>query len=140
MAILTILMVDDDDDDYALLKSAFDLVTAIELQHVKDGRLAIDHLEALHAPGSKLPDAIILDINMPRLDGVETLKWIRSMPMLSSVPVVIHSTTSENEFKLKCLALGASAFSCKGTSFEEMTMFARNVIWLVLGQAAFAHK
>jgi CheY-like chemotaxis protein len=134
---MKILIVDDIGDNYLLLKEAFDRVIAAELVYLKDGQSAVDHLKSLIAQGLKLPDAIIIGINMPRLDGIEILKRIKLTPMLFSIPVIMHSSSFAHRYR--CLTLGADAFICKGNSVEETTLFVRNVVLLVL-KSSLAHK
>ncbi len=74
---------------------------------------AEDGQEALEMLDEKEYDAIILDINMPRLDGLEFLKKIRSESAFESIPVIMLTTEGQEEDKNKSLKLGASAYIVK---------------------------
>ena len=90
----TILYVDDDQDDLALFREA---VNAIDGKHhiveAFDGIQALEMLKQMHERG-ELPCLIVLDINMPRLDGKQTLVAIQKDRELSSIPIVLFSTSS----------------------------------------------
>ena len=89
-----ILCVDDDPDDIALLKEAFhSLKFQYRLVEAHDGIEGLKMLKNIQENG-ELPCLIVLDINMPRMDGRETFNAIRSNPVLAEVPVVVFSTSS----------------------------------------------
>lgn len=95
-----ILSVDDDPDDISLLKDALQLINPnFELLEARDGADALEKLQAFKEQG-QLPCLIVLDINMPRMDGRETFLAIRSDETLSQLPVVIFSTSSSKLDKL----------------------------------------
>src|SRR5687768_2595184 len=86
-----ILYADDDADDHFILKESFQK-NGIEAEMVSagDGREAMQYLE--NAQPGALPSLIILDLNMPRMDGRQTLSLLKKHPYFSSIPVVILST------------------------------------------------
>lgn len=89
-----VLYADDDSDDLALLKEAFhDYSHVINLLTFKDGIELLHFVEQL-SPLEPAPCLIILDINMPRLNGIELLKKIRTKKEMSEVPVVLFSTST----------------------------------------------
>ncbi|MGP8090609.1 MAG: response regulator, partial [Syntrophobacteraceae bacterium] len=109
---LIVLMADDDEDDCLLVESAFketDLVH--ELRFVGDGRELLDYLynEGDFSDLEKYPrpNLILLDLNMPRIDGREALAIIKSDPRLQNIPILIL-TTSREERDI-ALAEGAGA-------------------------------
>lgn len=105
----TILLVDDDPDDVGLLRQAFeDMGGGLTITEAHDGVEALRQLGALHTL-SNLPCLIVLDINMPRMDGKETLVALQANLAFRKIPVVILSTSSGTMDKL--------FFSKKGVEF-----------------------
>jgi len=85
---------DDDSDDLELVQDAFArFTTNVEVVTAKDGVQALAYLQSLNLQ-SPTPCLIILDINMPILNGIDVLKKIKGMPHLLTVPVVLFSTSS----------------------------------------------
>ena len=68
----------------------------------------------------ELPHLIFLDINMPKMDGIECLAKLKSDDRLKSIPVIIYSTTSNKSDQSRIALLGASDFILKGNSFESV--------------------
>lgn len=89
-----ILQVDDDADDLAMLQTAFQsLGTTCKLLQEKDGRSCLTILQ--NWPNNKpLPCLVVLDLNMPGMDGKQTFTSIRSNPKLAAIPIIIFSTSS----------------------------------------------
>ena len=120
--VLTILMADDDEDDRMSTKEAFrEHHLANEFHTVNDGEELMDFL---HRRGkysdAPRPGLILLDLNMPRKDGREALEEIKTDPSLRSIPVVILTTSSEEEDILKTYDLGANSFITKPVGFESL--------------------
>ena len=67
-----------------------------------------------------LPDAIFLDLNMPRINGIQGLKELKQTSLLKNIPVIIYSTSSSKKEMQETLKLGASYFLTKKSSFEEL--------------------
>lgn len=120
---IVILMADDDDDDYLLTKKALEESRLLNtLIRVKDGEELLDYL---HARGSfkgqaVRPGVILLDLNMPRKDGREALKEIKSDPNLSGIPVVIFTTSKAEEDISRSYQLGSNSFITKPVTFENL--------------------
>src|SRR5688500_5095874 len=119
MAEFRILVAEDDDDDYFILKESFDQYSECELRRAKDGKLLMEYL-VNQKLNSKLPDLILLDLNMPRIDGIRSLELLKSIQPFSSIPVIIHSTTNDIRHKTVCMALGAKGFTTKGVTLTEI--------------------
>jgi CheY-like chemotaxis protein len=122
---LVVLMADDDEDDYILVKTAFQASPiTVDLRWVEDGQEALDYL--LHLGKytahelSPRPDLILLDLKMPRMDGLETLKEIKGHPYLREIPVVVLTSSTKQEYMSYGLRLGADSFIVKPYSLEEM--------------------
>lgn len=110
-------MVDDDSDDQELFQMAINKIdSAIKCAYAIDG---IDALEKLNNPSDSPPDIIFLDINMPRMGGLDFLKAIQGTSC-SSIPIVIYSTSDEPFFKKETAQLGAVAYIVKSTTFASL--------------------
>ena len=120
---IVILMADDDDDDYLLTKKALEESRLLNtLIRVKDGEELLDYL---HGRGSfkkqaVRPGVILLDLNMPRKDGREALKEIKSDPDLSGIPVVIFTTSKAEEDISRSYQLGSNSFITKPVTFDNL--------------------
>jgi len=122
---LIVLMADDDEDDCLLVESAFketDLVH--ELRFVGDGRELLDYLynEGDFSDLEKYPrpNLILLDLNMPRIDGREALAIIKSDPRLQNIPILILSTSREERDIALAEGAGASSFLAKPEAFADL--------------------
>ncbi|MBT3194599.1 MAG: response regulator [Verrucomicrobia bacterium] len=120
--ILNIIITEDDPDDQLLLQEAFrqsDEGNSITIAN--DGVELMDFLEEQReARGSTRPDLVLLDLNMPRMDGREALAAIKGDPDLRSIPVVVLTTSSDEGDILKSYALGANSYICKPVTFTEL--------------------
>jgi CheY-like chemotaxis protein len=118
----TVLVVDDDENDLSLILRAFERGgLQNSLQVVKGGATAVAYLggeppyhdRAQHP----VPVLVLLDINMPRVDGFEVLKWIRRQPSLKRLPVVMLTASEEIATVNKAYQLGATSFLVKPLDF-----------------------
>ena len=122
---IVILMADDDEDDRLLAQDALTESRVInELYFVEDGVELLDFLthqgkfeDKASAPR---PGLILLDLNMPRKDGREALKEIKANPQLRSIPVVILTTSKQEEDMVKGYELGAASYITKPVNFEGL--------------------
>lgn len=120
-----ILMADDDLDDIMFVKDALeDSRCEVDFRYVNDGDEAIDYLTRngqYGDPGlSPRPSLILLDLNMPKKDGIETLLEIRGDPNLRSIPVVVLTTSRDTDLMFRIYKLGGSAFITKPTIYKDM--------------------
>jgi CheY-like chemotaxis protein len=112
-----VLYVDDDNDDCLLLSESFAATTSdASLVCAPGGQEAINYLNSVH--DESLPSLIILDLNMPRWDGRQTLSYIKSHPEYASIPVVILSTSENKLDKEVCKRLGATSYLKKPFHYE----------------------
>ena len=122
---ITILVADDDADDRMLISDAFEesrLQNKIDF--VEDGEQLIAYLRregkyACHK-GEPYPGVILLDLNMPRMDGRTALKIIKEDPDLQRIPVVILTTSKAEEDILRTYGLGVSSFITKPVTFDGL--------------------
>ena len=122
---IIILMADDDPEDRMLAQEALkEARLANDLHFVEDGEELMDYLR--HRNGysdestSPRPGLILLDLNMPKMDGREALQEIRSDPDLRLIPVVVLTTSKTEEDILRTYGLGASSFINKPVAFEGL--------------------
>lgn len=114
-----IFLVDDDDDDIYLAQLTFTKhFPTWALTSFCDGQALIDHLGE-HSSDA-LPNLIILDLNMPRLTGFETLTVLKAHPEWQHVPVAILTTSSTSDDREHSYALGACAFMTKPATVEQL--------------------
>ena len=122
---LPILMAEDDEDDRLLAQDAFlESRLANPLFFVNDGEELLDYLYNRGYYVSKehfpLPGLILLDLNMPRKDGREALKEIKSDAKLRQIPIIVLTTSKEEEDILRSYSLGISSFITKPVTFEQL--------------------
>jgi CheY-like chemotaxis protein len=138
-----ILYAEDDENDVFFLRYAFREAGIHEpIQIVRDGQEAIDYLAGQGAFNDRkkfpLPCLVLLDLKLPRVDGMEVLAWIRSQRALRSL-VVIMFTSSHHPLDIdRAYELGVNSFVVKPTTVEERLHFARylNGWWLQQNQFA----
>ncbi len=135
----TIVVADDDADDCALLRDAFGAAQVdSRIEFVADGRQLLDYLRGTAAAGvadrrrDGDPAIVLLDLNMPNMDGREALAAIRADPSLQHLPVVVFSTSMHSSDILGSYQSGASSYIVKPSSFTEFTRIARELgaYWL----------
>jgi CheY-like chemotaxis protein len=114
-----VLYADDDPDDLTLVSEAFSKYSSnVELVTAYNGAEALQFLEKL-APEDPLPCLVILDVNMPRLNGKETLTQLRRMPRFEDVPVILF-TTSSMHFDKTFAARHGAGFISKPLNSRQM--------------------
>jgi CheY-like chemotaxis protein len=118
---LLILVVDDDDADAMMIAEALDGAEGgTQVQRVADGRQAMDYLRRTSEfPDAVRPDLILLDLNMPRMDGRETLAEIKSDDALKAIPVVVLTTSGAEPDVVSSYQHRANAYVTKPMGFEE---------------------
>lgn len=129
-----VLVADDDADDRDLLRCAFiDAGVDCRLEFVEDGEALLRDLRARCARGAALPDLLILDLNMPVLDGRAALRSMQADPVLCRVPVVVCSTSSSDSDREGACRDGASAFFTKPVTLLEFDRLVRHLAGQWLG-------
>ena len=136
-----ILLVEDNRDDEALTLRALrkNRITN-EIVVVRDGAEALEYLFGTGRYEGRdttvMPDLILLDLKLPKVDGLEVLRRLRADQGTRSLPVVILTSSTEEQDVLKGYGLGANSYIRKPVDFDEFTEAARQlgVYWLVLNQ------
>jgi CheY-like chemotaxis protein len=128
----TVHLADDDEDDRMLMRDALEEVnpnvTVIEAQ---DGKELVENVRN----SDDLSETVVLvDMNMPRMNGIEAIKEIRSKPEIADVPAIMLSTSNNSELKRKALAAGANDFFVKPNNFKSLLDIARRIVARFLGQ------
>jgi CheY-like chemotaxis protein len=143
---LTILLVDDDEDCRTLVRDA---IAACKINNAvveaRDGEEALRVLRDAHCGGGgkglPRPGLIYLDIEMPKLDGIETLRQIRSDPALCDIPVVMMTGVSDEDQMRRAAEWGANSYTIKPADAGQFlqTVLASTNYWLTVHQYPERH-
>src|SRR5262245_43979558 len=139
--LVTILMADDDPDDRQLTREAFEENhLANELRFVEDGEELLDYLyqrgKYADPASAPWPGIILLDLNMPRVDGRTALQQIRKDPRFRGIRVVIMTTSKAEEDVVRSFDLSAASYITKPVTFERLVEVIRALgkYWLESGE------
>lgn len=134
-----ILIAEDDADDRLLIQESFSQSNSnAELVFFENGELLLDHLK--RNSGSELnnskPFFILLDLNMPKKNGLEVLEEVRANPKLNWIPIIVFSTSSQEKHIFETYKLGCNSFITKPTSLEGYYDVSKNLeaYWLRTAQ------
>ena len=126
-----ILMADDDADDRFLVQAAFE-ENGIhhEMMFFEDGEQLLEHLNAPPIEGKTR--FILLDLNMPKKDGREVLRALKSDRLLSKIPIIVFSTSKAPDDILSSYELGANSYVVKPSSYEHLKEVVKKIsdFWL----------
>ena len=128
----TILIAEDSPDEVFLLRHAFKRSgLTLDLQFVKNGQEAMDYLERKPPYDDPekfpFPTALVLDIKMPLVTGLEVLARLKDDPTLSYIPAVIHSSSAHENDRAQAARLGARAYYVKSAHLEDSIAMFRSV-------------
>ncbi|GGB96345.1 response regulator [Dyadobacter sediminis] len=127
----TLYLADDDYDDRMLLIDAIKSIDpSIEIIEAEDGK---ELLEILQSEVPTEESLIILDVNMPKMNGLETLARLRDIPDLAAIPAVMVSTSSKSELMESAKKLGAANYFLKPTKINELLQLAKQLIFGLSG-------
>ena len=128
---------DDQEDDILLARQAFEVVGILNpLYSLADGEEAVLYLEGFGPYANRdefpLPDLVLLDIKMPKIDGFKVLKWIRAHSQLKSMPVVVLTNSDDAGDISKAYQLGANSYMVKPGDFSNFCEMIRSLVafWL----------
>jgi len=140
-------MAEDDPDDRFLAQEALEEARlANDLHFVKNGEELMDYLyrrgDYAGPGGAPRPGLILLDLNMPRMDGRQALREIKADRDLRRIPVVVLTTSKAEEDILRSYDMGASAYITKPVTFESLVGVMRAVgeFWLEIVQLPFEER
>ncbi|HTJ13214.1 MAG TPA: response regulator [Dinghuibacter sp.] len=121
------MLADDDREDQFIIAEAFEEIGVKDVLHfVENGENALTWLEACAADGS-LPELIVLDLNMPKMNGTQTLLRLKEDERFRHIPVIIYSTSLNNIERDECIRLGAHSYVIKGITFNECKIIAKTL-------------
>lgn len=135
----SILLVDDNPDDVTFTLRAFKKNNIFnEIVVAPDGEKALKLLLSENAVPALRPALVLLDVKLPKLDGIEVLRRIRSDPRTESLPVIMLTTSSEESDIVNSYRLGANSFVRKPVVFSDFVHAASvlGVYWLLINQSA----
>ena len=141
-----VLLVEDNPDDAELTVRAFAKNRLATVEVVTDGEAALDFLFRTGAystrPAGPAPDVVLLDLNIPKIDGLGVLKRLRADEHTRHVPVVVLTSSNEESDIIRSYDLGANSFVRKPVDFEAFLDAARQLglYWLVLNQPSPAAR
>ena len=143
MNLKPVLYAEDEDNDAFFLKRAFDVaIVAHPLVVVPDGQVAIDYCSGAGRYSNRdefpLPCLLLLDLNMPKKTGLEVLKWIRNSPTVSTLPVIILTSSLQDEDVHRAYLQGANAYLVKPSNPDELIAMAKTIkdFWLTQNRTA----
>jgi CheY-like chemotaxis protein len=114
-----ILLIEDSDADVFLVRRALNGVLPYELQLARDGEAAFGFLDGwADDPAAEWPDLILLDLNLPRIDGFQVLSRIRQNPRLAAIPVIVMTSSDSPADREKMFRLGATVYFRKPTDLN----------------------
>ena len=139
-AIGRILIVEDDANDVELTLTALgEYNLANEVVVARDGQQALDYLYCrgeFNGRPANNPAVMLLDLKLPKIDGLEVLQQVKSDGRLKTIPVVVLTSSSEEKDKMQSYSLGVNAYVVKPVDFHEFVNAVRElgVFWAVINE------
>lgn len=122
-----ILLADDDVEDRFIMQDAFNAINLSEVPLlVEDGEKVLEYLSETHRNAGILPSLVVLDLNMPRLSGTQTLRELKSCDAYKDIPVIIFSSSLNVIEMHECKQLGALSYMVKPFTYEEYLLSAQH--------------
>jgi two-component system, response regulator len=132
-----ILLVEDNTNDVELTMLAFkkNQMTS-NIQVARDGIEALDCLIGTNSTQPLTPKMILLDLKLPKMDGLEVLRKIKAQPDIKTIPVIVLTSSQEDQDVRECYSLGVNSYIVKPVDFEKFVEVVRTLglYWLFLNQ------
>jgi len=140
-ASLSVLLVEDDAAHAEITRRNIEELgeSLRSFVHVKDGQAALDHLEASRASG-ELPDIILLDLRLPRLDGLEVLARVKSDRELKRITVIVLTTSDAEQDVASAYERGANSYLVKPLDHAQYRALTRTLSSYWFGFNRVAHS
>ena len=139
--LVDILLIEDNPNDAELTIRAFaKYKLANNIVHVHDGEQALDYLLARNEYSGRdignRPRIILLDLNLPKINGLDVLRFIRSTPSIKLIPVIILTTSKEESDLMRGYDLGANSYIVKPVEFDKFVEVVKELglYWLLLNE------
>ncbi len=134
-----ILLIEDDPNDVELIQIALDSYNFVnKIEVVTDGEQAIHYLFGRdgHPPTQPLPRLVLLDLKLPKIDGLQVLAMIRNSPRTQNLVVVVMTSSAENRDLKACYDLGVNSYIVKPLDFQQFVEVSRQVgfYWMMINQ------
>jgi len=132
---LILLVEDNEDDELLTLMALKDARIVNPVAVARDGQAAIDYLSSQH---NEVPAVILLDLNLPKVSGLEVLTWARHQPRTRLVPVVCLTSSKQESDVVAGYAEGCNSYICKPVEFSEFSRAVGQLgmYWLMMNEAA----
>lgn len=120
-----ILLLEDDDIDVMTVRRALrDIKVTNELVIAEDGEKGLDYLRD---PDAEKPCIILLDLNMPRMNGLEFLHAVKQKPVLRRIPVVVLTSSQQEQDRVKSFDLGIAGYMLKPVNYQQFVEIVRTI-------------
>ncbi len=136
-----ILLVEDEENDVILLQRAFRRAAIVNpLQVVRHGDDAVAYLEGTGEFADRdkypLPVMMLLDLKLPRRTGLEVLQWVKERSVIKKIPIIVLTSSKNDEDVNRAYELGANSYVVKPVSFETLLELVKSLelYWLVLNE------
>ncbi|MGR3810608.1 response regulator [Jiulongibacter sp. NS-SX5] len=131
-----IMIAEDDPDDRFLMESALEEINCeCQVEWINDGNSLKNRLAE-----SKLPSILMMDLNMPKIDGRQMLKFIKTTPRLQHLPVMIISTSAAEEEVKNAYQNGAAAYFVKPAKYDDLVAMLKSIIHFYCQTATLAFE
>lgn len=122
---MNVLIIDDNPADVELMRDALaETAARTSVTVAENGREAMTLLDKIAAYSAQRPAGILLDLNMPGIDGRKVLAYVKNHPQLTRIPTIILTSSSSSKDRDECLAMGADAFLTKPGTLQGLTEMA----------------
>jgi CheY-like chemotaxis protein len=136
-----ILLVEDNPDDVLFLQRAFRATEIrVPIRVLPHGEAAIDYLagrgEYADRQAYPLPALMLLDLSMPRVSGFDVLRWLRAQPLLRRLPVIVLTSSSQDEDVARAYDLGVNSYIVKPSGLKQIADVAQQIerYWLAINR------